>query len=202
MKLSPGAHKWVRGIVDYGGLVAFLVAFLYLRSTGVVSQTALTQATWALVAGSALSLVIGFIFEKRIAPLPLIAGGAALVFGGLTLIFHDVRFVKMKPTVMNLAFSVVLLGGLLLKKNPLKLLLADSIKMPDEGWRKLTLSYGIFFAFVAGLNEAVWRTQPDDIWVVFRFPGLMILTVIFSFSQVPLMMKYAKTDKPPPPHVE
>jgi intracellular septation protein len=202
MNLSPNAHKWVRAIVDYGGLVCFLAAFVYLRAGGTPSSTALTQATWALVAGSALSLVIGFVFEKRIAPFPLIAGGAALVFGGLTLLFHDVRFVKMKPTVMNLAFAVALLGGLALKKNPLKLLLGESIRMPDEGWRKLTLSYGLFFAAVAVLNEIVWRTQPDDIWVVFRFPGLMIITVVFSFTQVPLMMKYAKTDKPPPPHVE
>ena len=51
-------------------------------------------------------------------------------------------------------------------------------------------------------EDYVWRTQPDDVWVVFRFPGLLILTVLFGFAQVPLMMKYAKTDEPPPPHVE
>ena len=202
MKLSPSARKWVRGVVDYGGWVAFLIGFFLNRGGGMTSQEALVQATWWLVGGSLLGLVVGFVFEKRIAPFPLIAGGAALVFGGLTLFFHDVRFVKLKPTVMNSLFGVALLGGLILRKNPLKLLLGDAVKMPDEGWRKLTLNYGLFFLALAGLNEIVWRTQPDDIWVVFRFPGLLILTVLFGFAQVPLMMKYAKTDEPPPPHVE
>lgn len=203
MTLSPAGRKWVRGVVDYGGLVAFVGAFFVLKvGMGMESKDALVQATWALVGGSAVGLLVGLIFERRIAPFPLIAGGAALVAGGLTLAFHDVRFVKMKPTVMNLAFGVALLGGLVLRKNPLKALLGDAMKMPDEGWRKLTLNYGLFFLALAALNEAVWRTQPDDIWVVFRFPGLLVLSVLFSFAQVPLMMKYAKTDEPPPPHVE
>lgn len=203
MKLSPTAHKWVRGTVDYGGLVVFLIGFFYnTKVVGLASQEALVQATWWLVGGSALALLVGLVFERRIAPFPLISGGAALLFGGLTLIFHDVRFVKMKPTVMNSLFGVVLLGGLALRKNPLKALLGDAVKMPDAGWRKLTLNYGLFFLALAALNEIVWRTQPDDIWVVFRFPGLLILSVLFSFAQVPLMMKYAKTDEPPPPHVE
>ena len=152
MKLSPAARKWVRGVVDYGGLVAFLIGFFLNRGGGMTSQEALVQATWWLVGGSALGLVVGLAFEKRIAPFPLIAGGAALVFGGLTLFFHDVRFVKLKPTVMNSLFGVALLGGLILRKNPLKLLLGDAVRMPDEGWRKLTLNYGLFFLALAGLN--------------------------------------------------
>lgn len=194
MNLSPTAHKWVRGVVDYGGLVAFVAGYFTTRD--------LVQATWWLVGGSAVSLLIGLIFERRIAPFPAIAGGAAVLFGSLTLIFHDVTFVKMKPTVMNGLFAAVLLGGLAMGKTPLKLLLGEAVKMPQEGWRRLSLNYGLFFVVLAVLNEVVWRTQPDNIWVVFRFPGLLILSVLFSFAQVPLMMKYAKTDEPPPPHVE
>lgn len=202
MKLSANAHKWVRGVVDFGGLAAFLAAFVYFRVTGVEQSEAMLQATWALVAGSAVSLLIGLVVERRIAPLPLMGGLAALLFGSLALVFHDPRLLKIKPTVMNTLFGVALLGGLVLRKNPLKLMLGASFQMPDEGWRRLTLHYGLFFLALAALNEVVWRTQPDDVWVVFRFPGLLILSVVFSFSQVPLMMKYAKTDEPPPPHVE
>jgi intracellular septation protein len=202
MTLSPTAKKYVRGLVDFGGLAAFLGAFVFFRASGMEQQQALMQATWALVAGSAVALAIGFIVERRIAPFPLIGGVAALFFGTLTLVFHDPRLLKIKPTVMNTAFGVILLAGVAMRKNPLKLLMGESIQMPDEGWRKLTLNYGLFFLALAALNEAVWRTQPDDIWVAFRFPGILILTVLFSFAQVPLMMKYAKTDEPPPPHVE
>ena len=187
MTLSPKAHRIVRAIVDYGGLAAWILAYF-------LGGRNLVNATWALVAGSAAALVVGFVVERRIAPFPLIAGGAGLVFGSLTLVFHDARFLKIKPTVMNTAFGLALLGGLALKKNPLKLLLGDSFPMADEGWKKLTLRYGVFFLALAALNEAIWRTQPDTVWVLFRFPGLMILTVLFAVSQAPLMMKYAHQD--------
>lgn len=202
MNPSPKTHKWVRGVVDFGGLAAFLAAFVYFRVSGIAQTQALMQATWALVAGSAIALLIGLVVERRIAPFPLIGGVAALFFGILALVFDDPRLLKIKPTVMNTFFGLALLGGLAFRKNPLKFLLGESIKMPDEGWRRLTLHYALFFLALAALNEVVWRTQPDDVWVAFRFPGLLILSVVFSFSQVPLMMKYAKTDEPPPPHVE
>lgn len=195
MTLSPKAHRWVRAIVDYGGLACWLAAYF-------LGGRNLVNATWALVAGSAVALLIGFVVERRIAPFPLIAGGAGLVFGSLTLAFHDARFLKIKPTVMNLAFGVALLGGLALGKNPLKLLLGESFPMADEGWKKLTLRYGVFFLALAALNEAIWRTQPDTTWVLFRFPGLMVLTVAFALTQAPLMMKYAHTDHLPEPPLE
>lgn len=198
MILSPSARKWVRGIVDYGGVVAFFLGFFYFKSTGVPQQQALMQATWVLVPASAVALAIGFVFERRIAPLPLISGLFALVFGGLTLVFHDVRFIKMKPTVTNASFGVALLVSLLVKKNALKLVMGEAIRMPEDGWRKLAINYVIFFFAVAIVNEVVWRTQPDDIWVLFRFPGIQIITLLFTFSQVPLIMKYAKAYEPPP----
>ena len=189
----PKAPAWVRAVVDYGGLVAWLVAFLvYARIQHVPTSEALVRATWWLVGGSAVGLILGFATERRIALMPLIAGGAALVFGGLTLIFHDPRFIKIKPTAMNLVLAAVMLGGVLLKKNPLKVLFADALVLSEPAWRKLTVRYGLFFAFMAVLNEVVWRTQPDSIWVPFRFPGLLILSVLFSLTQVPAMMKDMK----------
>ena len=171
----------VRAAVDYVGPVAFLVGYLITRN--------MITATWFLVGGSAVGLVIGYVAERRIAPMPLLAGGAALFFGILTLVFKDPRFIKIKPTAINLLLSVVLLGGLALGKSPLKLLMSDALKLTDGGWRTLTLRYGVFFACVAALNEAVWRTQPDATWVLFRMPGLPLLAVLFSFTQVPFMMK-------------
>lgn len=182
--------RWVKPVVDYVGLAAFM-AMYFLGGRNLVT------ATWALVAGSAIGLAVGYIMERKIAPLPLIAGGAALVFGTLTLIFHDPIFIKMKPTIMNLAFAIALFVGLALKKSPLKILLGSAVDMPDPAWRTLTWRYAFFFLSIAALNEAVWRTQPDATWVIFRFPGLLILTVLFTVSQIPLFMKHAKLDGPP-----
>lgn len=189
--MSPRAKAWVRSGVDYGGPLAFLVVFLITRDV--------IPATWALVVASALALAVGWVVERRIAPMPLVAGVAALIFGGLTIAFNDERFIKIKPTVLNIGFSVFLLGGLAVKRNPLKALLAGAIHLPDPIWRVLTIRYGIFFALVAVLNEIVWRTQPTEVWAFFRFPGLQVLAVVFSLSQVPLMMKHALPGEAPPP---
>ena len=183
----------VRAVVDYGGLVAFLAAFLVLRFVQhAPSQTAMLAATWWLVAGSAAALALGLVVERRLAPLPLFAGLAALVFGGLALVFHDPRFIKIKPTVTNTVFACVMLGGVAMGKNPLKALFSTAISLTPEGWRKLTIRYGAFFLAMAALNEAVWRTQPDSVWVLFKFPGMEILILLFSASQVPMMMKDMK----------
>jgi intracellular septation protein len=159
----------------------------------------LTGATWWLVGGSAAALLIGLIAERRLAPMPLIAGGFALVFGGLTLAFHDPRFIKIKPTVVSLIFGLSLLGGVLLRRNPLKWLLGEALALPDEAWRKLTLRYAFYFVAMAGLNELVWRTQADAIWVSFHVWGQWICVILFSISQAPFMMRYMKSSEPPPP---
>lgn len=174
----------LRAAIDYAGPLAFLVGYFATHD--------FLKATWCLVAASAAALAAGFALEKRVAPMPLITGGAALFFGLLTLIFHDPAFVKIKPTAINLGLAAVLLIGLKLGKNPLKMLMGDALQLSDAGWRRLTFRYGVFFACVAVLNEVVWRTQPDAVWIVFRMPGLPLLALAFSISQVPSMLKDAK----------
>jgi len=189
--MTPQHRIWVRNFVDYSPLVVFLVAYF---ATG----RNIADATWGLVAGSAVALTVGFAVERRIAPLPLIAGGAALIFGGLSLVFHDPRILKIKPTVMNGLFGIALLGGLALGKNPIKLLLGQAFEMPLRTWRQLTINYALLFFGLAGLNEFVWRTQSEATWVLFRFPGMMILTFVFSIAHTPLLMKHIKPDDPKP----
>ncbi len=190
---SPPPNPMVRAVVDYGGLAVFLLAYfvarLVLKQPG---NPALLTATWGLVAGSALALLVGLVLEKRVAPLPLFAGLAALIFGGLTLIFHNPVFVKLKPTAINLALAGVMLIGTAMGKNPLRALFATALHLTPEGWRKLTIRYGIFFLVMAAANEAVWRTQPDSVWILFRFPGLQVLSLLFALTQVPMMMKDMK----------
>jgi intracellular septation protein len=212
---KPKSHGPVRAIVDYGGLALFVAAyFLRLRFVAVQGGIGwaiamgghgpkdITAATVWLVIGSVAALLVGLIAERRVAPMPLIAGGFALVFGGLTIALHDPRFIKIKPTAANLFFGLGLLIGLALRKNPLKWLLGEAMALPDDAWRQLTLRYALYFLFMAGLNEVVWRTQSDAVWVLFRMPGLMILVILFSLTQIPFMMKYMKTNEAPPPPTE
>ncbi len=178
-----------------GMYVAFLIAYF---ATG----RDLAQATWGLVIGSGVAIVVGLVVERRIAPFPLIAGGAGLLFGGLSLFFDDPRILKIKPTIMNGVFAALLLGGMAIGKNPLKLMLGEAFSMPPEVWRKLTFHFAGLFVGLAVLNEIVWRTQPEATWVLFRFPGLMVITLVFSLAHTPILMKYIKAEELPPPPTE
>jgi intracellular septation protein len=193
-KLVRRAPKWVHYFVDYAGLVVFLI-------TLVVTKSAVT-ASWAIVGGSILALAVGLVFERRVAPMPLVTAVLGLIFGGLTLFFHDERFIKVKPTILYTAFGLFLITGALRGKNPLKVLMGDAFHLPDPVVRTLTLRYALMFFALALANEAVWRTQSTVFWGFFKFPGVPILIFLFAMSQAPLMMKHmpdedAEGAKPP-----
>ena len=176
--------------VDYTGPVAMMVVFIGSMVIGYPKgPDRLLLATWGLVAGSALALVTCFVVRRRIAPLPALYGAAALLFGSLTLIFHDPAIVKMKTTVIDAALGAVMIGGFALGKSPIRILMGEAVHLTERGWRTLTVRFGVFFFGLAGLNEYVWRTQPDATWVFFRMPGLLILTLVFAAFQAPLMMR-------------
>lgn len=178
------SHGWIRTAVDFGGLLAFFVGFLVTHS--------LVTAAWWLVAGSAVALVVGYLVERRIAPMPLISGLLALVAGVLTVVFHNPVFLKIKPTIVMVLFGLILTGGLLMKRNLLKMLMGSELVMTDAVWRTFTLRYGLFFFAMAALNEVIWRTQSEQLWVNFKVFGIMGLTLLFSLSQGPLIMKGMK----------
>lgn len=122
--------------------------------------------------------------------MPLVSGIAVAVFGGITLWLNDETFIKIKPTLVNMLFSVILLGGVIFKKPMLKYVLESALHLTEEGWLLLSKRWGIFFVFLAVLNEIIWRNFPTDFWVNFKVFGMFTCTIIFTLSQLPLMKKY------------
>ncbi|MEM7652526.1 MAG: septation protein IspZ, partial [Pseudomonadota bacterium] len=98
---------------------------------------------------------------------------------------------KLKPTIVNCLFAAILLGGLALGRPLLRPLLGQMLPMTDEGWKKLTLRWGLFFIVLAIINEVVWRNFSTDFWVSFKLFGIMPLTLVFSFAQMPLIRRYS-----------
>lgn len=139
-----------------------------------------------------ISLALSWFLLKRIAVMPLVSGILVLAFGGLTLLFHDEMFIKLKPTIINTMFGVALLGGLFFKQTLLRYVFGDVYKLQDEGWRVLTLRWGLFFMALAVVNEVVWRTQTTDFWVAFKVWANMPITILFAASQLPVITKYAE----------
>jgi intracellular septation protein len=123
--------------------------------------------------------------------MPLVSGLVILVFGGLTIVLRDELFIKLKPTIVNGLFATVLLGGLALGKPLLGYVFGAVFQLTDEGWRKLTLRWGLFFVCLALLNEVVWRTLSTDAWVTFKVFGIMPLTLVFALAQLPLLTRHA-----------
>ena len=179
-------------LLEFGPLGLFFVASY---------RYDLHVATAVLMAGVVVTLVVSYAVARRVPVMPLVTAVAVLVFGALTFYFNNPVFIKVKPTIVNVIFGSVLLGGLAFNKALLSILLDSALHLDEAGWRKLTLRWGLFFFVLAAINEVVWRTQSDVFWAGFKVFGTMPLTVLFALSQVPLILRHElKPDQAEPEH--
>jgi intracellular septation protein len=185
--LPRSDSHWLRAAVDFGALALFGIVYAMTHD--------LLKATWAIVAGSMLTLAVGLAVERRIAPLPLIMGLFALVFGGLTLITHNTAYLKMEGSFLYFGLGLGLLIGARLGMNPLKELLGAAFQLPDSAWKVLTVRYALFFLALGVVNELVRRFAPDSAWAGFKI-GKTVLSVAFGLAQVPLIMKHGALSAP------
>ncbi len=176
-KLAPG----LKLVLEMGPLVLFFVVY---------NRFGIFAGTGALMAATIAALAVTYALTKHLPVMPMVTAVMVLVFGGATLLLHDATFVKMKATIVYLLFAVALLGGLAFGKALLSVVFDSVMRLTEEGWRKLTLRWGLFFLAMAAVNEIVWRTQTEDFWVKFKVFGFVPLTVLFALSQTPLMLKH------------
>lgn len=149
-------------------------------------------ATAAFMAATAAAIAASWMTTRKVAPMLLVGAALVTVFGALTLILHDETFIKLKPTVVYLFFAVVLYAGMRSGRLFLHALMGAAFPpMAQYGWRLLTRNWILFFLAMAALNEIVWRTFPTDVWVSFKVFGAIPLTLIFTFSQLPLISRHA-----------
>jgi intracellular septation protein len=167
--------------LELGPLVLFFIAN---------AKFGIYPATGVLMVSVVVALILSWLLTRHVPVMPLVTAVAVLVFGGLTFLFQDELFIKLKPTIVNSLFGTVLLVGLLMGKPLLPVVLDSVMRLTDAGWRILTLRWGLFFFVLAGLNEIVWRTQSTDFWVTFKVFGTMPITLVFALAQVPLILKH------------
>jgi intracellular septation protein len=200
---APPESPWTRLALEMGPLVLFFLAnnrpelFRPLLSGFLPSalvngeRSGIFIATAVFMVAMVASLVLTRWLLRKLPVMPLVSGAVVLVFGGLTLWLADDLFIKLKPTIVNCLFGMVLLGGLALGRPLLPYVLDSMLRLTDEGWRKLTFRWGLFFFFLAALNEVIWRSFSTDFWVGFKVWGTMPITIAFALSQVGLMQRHA-----------
>ena len=169
-------------VLDLGPLALFFYAN---------SRYDIFIATGTFMVAVVAALAVSYLLTRHLPIMPVVTAIVVVVFGGLTLILHNDTFIKIKPTIIYVLFGGVLLGGLLFGKSFLGVVFDSLFHLTEEGWRKLTLRWGLFFLALAVLNEIVWRNTSTNIWVDFKVFGVVPLTFVFAALQYPLLKKYA-----------
>ncbi|WP_342360185.1 septation protein A [Terrarubrum flagellatum] len=152
-------------------------------------QSGIFAATAVFMPAMLVSVIASMMIVGKPPIMPLVSLFVVLVFGGLTLYLQDDHFIKMKPTIVNALFGIVLLGGLFFGRSLLSIVLNSVFQLSDLGWKKLTFRWALFFFFLAIVNEVVWRNFSTDFWVNFKVFGIMPITMIFALAQTPLIMR-------------
>jgi intracellular septation protein len=176
-KLNPG----LKIALELGPLIVFFV---------VNSKFGIFPATGVLMAGVLITLGVSWAITKHLPAMPVVTAILVLVFGGLTIFLQNEDFIKLKVTILYSMFGAALLGALWFGKLLLPIVFDLAIHIDDQGWRKLTWRWGLFFFFLASLNEVVRRMVSTDVWVDFKVFGILPLTILFAIAQAPLIMRH------------
>src|SRR5271156_6096055 len=179
---KPQLNPFLKLALDLGPLVLFFFAN---------SRYGIFVATATFMVAVLAALAASYVLTRQLPIMPVAPAIIVLVFGGLTLILHNDLFIKIKPTILYALFGAVLLGGLFFGKSFLGVVFDSLFHLTEEGWRRLTLRWALFFFALAVLNEIVWRNVSTDVWVNFKVFGVVPLTLIFGALQYPLLRKYA-----------
>ncbi|PTS72492.1 intracellular septation protein A, partial [Sphingomonas sp. HMWF008] len=186
--------------IDIGPIAIF---FLVNYLTPGLDLVKLLAGTAAFMIASIAAMVYSLVRTGRISPMLWLTGILVFVFGGLTLYFHDKYFIQVKPTVIYAMLSAILIFGLVTGRPFLSLFLEAAYPgLSDAGWRRLTINWAAFFAFLAVLNEIVRHEFSYGFWLGFKLWGVIPLTLLFAFANIPMLMKHGfgvgDNDAPPP----
>jgi intracellular septation protein len=198
---KPALHPILKLVLELGPLIVFF--FANARGAQIVAQFPalgslggpIFVATALFMAATIISLVVSYVIARTLPIMPMVSGVVVLVFGFLTLYLQNDIFIKLKPTIINTLFGSILLGGLYFGRSFLKIVFDSAFQIDEEGWKKLTFRWGIFFLFLAVLNEVVWRNTSNDFWIAFKVWGMTPISLLFTFSQLPLIIKHSTESK-------
>jgi intracellular septation protein len=201
-KEKPASSPALKLALEFGPLLAFF--FANARGEWLAGKVGflgalgepIFVATAVFMVATVISLSLSWALTRTIPIMPLVAGVVVLIFGALTLWLHDELFIKIKPTIVNGLFAALLLGGLFIfRVSLLRYVFDTAFRIDEEGWHKLTIRWGLFLAFMALVNEVLWRNFSTDFWVAFKVWGNLPITLAFTLAQMPLIMRHSLDDE-------
>ncbi|WP_395623478.1 inner membrane-spanning protein YciB [Sphingomonas daechungensis] len=174
-------------LLDYGPLIVFFVAY---KLAGSGLQGSLV-ATLAFMVAVIISIAVGLLVVKRVSPMVWISTALILGFGAITLYLRDPKFIQMKPTFIYLGFAAMLGGGLLRGKALLKWLFGPVFPgLTEEGWRKLSLNWALFFLALAVANEVMRATLTFETWLTIKVWGVTVVSLVFAVANMPMLLRH------------
>lgn len=206
---------WLNILVDYGPLLVFLGVYKWFspaETNALAEVQAVIYGTGAFIIAAIAALTFSKMRFGHISPMLWLSTGLIVFFGALTIFFRSPLFIQLKPTIIYAFFGIALLIGWLRGKALLQILLEMAFEGVDaQGWLKLSRNWGFFFLVLAGLNEGLRFFYNVDsggfeTWLWAKFWVFMPLTFLFTFTQIPMLMKHGlsledkeEVAKEPPP---
>ena len=182
--------SWLNLLVDYGPLLVFFLAY----RQGNPSENplgAVIGGTVAFMVATVIALAVSKWRLGKISPMLWLSSILILGFGGLTIYFNEPKFIQVKPTIIYVLFAAILFGGLLRGKAMLQVLLQAAFDgLSDEGWRKLSRNWAVFFLALAALNEVLRQVLSFDGWLQAKLWGVTALSFLFTFAQIPMLLRH------------
>ncbi|WP_091148813.1 inner membrane-spanning protein YciB [Novosphingobium sp. CF614] len=187
--------SWFNLVVDFGPLLVFFLAYRYFSPAGdnggIGTVTAVIKGTFAFMGATVIALIVSKWRLGHVSPMLWLTTILILGFGALTVVFHDAFWIQIKPTAVYLMFAGVLFVGLFRGKPMLRILLQSAFEgLDEEGWFKLSRNWAWFFLFLAALNTVLVFTVSFDTWLQAKLWGFTVLSFLFTFSQLPMVLKH------------
>jgi intracellular septation protein len=182
--------SWLNLLVDYGPLLVFFIAYRWSKPDeggGIGEVVAVTKSTVIFMIATVIALVVSKWRLGKVSPMLWLSSVLIVGFGSLTVWLNDPFYIQVKPTVIYLFFAAVLFGGLLRGKAMLKYLLQSAFDgLSDEGWRKLSRNWAIWFVALAVASQVL----SFDGWLQAKLWGVSIASFAFTFAQIPMLLRH------------
>lgn len=196
-------------VLEIGPLAVFFLTFSYAERLlanprladafgALIGQRALQGdsapvllATATFMVAIAVTLSISWWMTRALPRMAVVTAIVVAIFGGLTLWLQDDTFIKMKPTIVNVIFALILGFGLLQGRSYLRYLMGETMPLTDRGWLLFTRNWALFFLACAIANELVWRTQTTEFWVNFKTFFYLPVTILFVAAHIPFLQRHS-----------